>query len=76
MTRRSLGLGFCGIAAFLFASRYLCAAIYATTLPQSNGSIFRQFYDYIGSDLTAAAVVSLAVGIAYIIWGEFSDRQR
>ncbi len=78
MKRQSLGLGFCGIAAFLFASRYVCAAIYATTLtPRDIDSYaFGRFYGYIGPGTTVAALVSLIVGIVYIIWGEFADRQK
>jgi hypothetical protein len=33
-------------------------------------------YGYVGSGLSIAAVVSLVVGIAYLIWGEFGDRQK
>ena len=70
MTRQIIGLGFCAIAAFLFASRYICASIFGSSVTSWDASLFGRMYTYIGSDLSIGAGVSLLVGIAYIIWGE------
>jgi len=76
MTRRIVGLGFCAIAAFLFASRYVCAAIFGSGVKSWDAGLFRAMYSYVGSGLSVAAAVALFVGIAYLIWGELSDRQK
>ncbi len=70
MTRRGVGLGFCGIAAFLFASRYVCAAIFGTGVKSWDSSLFSAMYSYVGSDLTTAAVIALVAGVGYLIWAE------
>jgi hypothetical protein len=75
MTRRGVGFGFCAVAAFLYASRFVCAAIFGGHVTSWDGDLFRAMYGYVGSDLTIAAVVSLVVGIAYLIWGESGGRQ-
>lgn len=69
-TRRGVGLGFCAIAAFLFTSRYVCAAIFGSHVTSWNAELFRYLYGYVGPDLTIAAGVSLVAGITYLIWGE------
>ncbi len=73
MGRRSVGLGFCGIAAFLFAARYVSAAIYGSNLA-SGGPSFNIFLQSVGSGLVALSAVSLVVGIIYLIWGEIGNR--
>ena len=65
MTRRGAGFGFCAIAAFLFASRCICIGL---ALIGNRGD-----YDTFGSELSIAAVVSLLVGIVYMIWGEITS---
>ncbi len=70
MTRRAVGFGFCAIAAFLFSSRYFCAAIWGSSVTSWSGDLFHAIYGYVGPGLSIAAVASLVVGIAYIIWGE------
>jgi hypothetical protein len=74
MKRQFVGLGFCGIAAFLFASRYVCVAILGSGSRHSNDvEWFVNAYPFIGSGLSVAALASLVVGVAYIAWGEHSD---
>ena len=68
--KQALGLGFCAIAAFLFAARYICAAIFGRNVTSWSEELFHNLYSYVGSGLTIAAGVSLVVGIAYLVWGE------
>ena len=68
--RQAVGLGFCAIAAFLFAARYICAAIWGSSVTSWSAELFRAIYGYVGSGLTIAAGVSLVVGIVYLVWGE------
>jgi hypothetical protein len=68
--RRAIGLGFCAIAAFLFAARYICAAIFGSNVASWSAELFRAMYGYVGPGLSIAAGVSLVVGIVYLVWGE------
>lgn len=68
--RRIVGLGFCAIAAFLFAARYMCAAIFGSGVSSWSAALFRNMYGYVGSGLSVAAGISLLVGIVYLAWGE------
>lgn len=72
MGRRTVGLGFCGIAAFLFAARYVSAAIYGSNVA-SGGARFSFFLESVGSGLVVLSIVSLVVGIIYLVWGEIGN---
>jgi mannose/fructose/N-acetylgalactosamine-specific phosphotransferase system component IIC len=74
--RQIVGLGFCAIAAFLFAARYICAAIFGSNVSSWSAELFRAMYGYVGSGLSIAAGVSLLVGIAYLIRGQRTDGQE
>ena len=76
MTRRGVGFGFCAVAAFLFATRYVCAAIFGSGVKSWDAGLFHSMYGYVGSGLTTAAVVSLVVGIVYLVAGELLDVLR
>jgi hypothetical protein len=69
-TNKLVGLGFCAIAAFLFATRYICAAIFGNRVSSWSAELFHHLYSYIGPGLTIAAGASLAAGIMYLILGE------
>ena len=73
MSRRGVGFGFCAVAAFLFATRYVCAAIFGSGVTSWDQELFHGMYINVGSGLTTAAVISLVVGIAYLIVGELLD---
>jgi len=64
--RKFIGLGFCAIAAFLFATRYICAAIYGSGAAQRSEAYFCEIYKYVGSSLSVAAGIALFVGIVYL----------
>lgn len=70
MSRRATGLGFCGIAAFLFAARYISAAIYGSNETGWNADLFSGLLQYVGSSLLVLSIISLVVGIVYLILGE------
>lgn len=73
MTRRGVGFGFCAIAAFLFATRFVRAAIFGSGVKSWDADLFRTMYQYVGSGLTTVAEVALIVGILYIVAGELTD---
>jgi hypothetical protein len=70
MGRRSTGLGFCGIAAFLYATRYITAAIFGSGVSSWNSDLFHALLQYVGNSLTILSVISLIVGISYLVMGE------
>ncbi len=72
--RQFIGLGFCAIAAFLFAARYICAAIFGSGVSSWSPDLFRNMYKYVGSGLSVAAGIALLVGIVYLVWGAKADK--
>lgn len=73
MNKRYTGLGFCFIAAFLFASRYISAAILGSGNLIDEQS-FEAMLVNIGTPLLFASIISLVLGIVYLILGEKEDR--
>jgi hypothetical protein len=76
VSRRGVGFGFCAVAAFLFAARFVCAAIFGSAVTSWDAEGFQAMYRYVGSGLTTAALISLVVGIVYLVAGELLDLQR
>jgi hypothetical protein len=70
LSRRAAGVGFCFIAAFLFASRYISAAIYGSNVSTWSSDWFVQYLKYIGNALTYLSIVSLIIGIVYLLLAE------
>lgn len=84
MSKRVTGTLFCGIASFLFATRYIVAALLnvARFSGQQNGwgsrAMERFFSHYDGfveemSVLLICSGIALFVGTAYLIWGEYEE---
>jgi hypothetical protein len=73
VTRPGVGLGLIAIAAFLFATRYVSAAIFGSNATSWDAELFHGFYRDIGSGLTTAAIVALIAGTAYLVWGELTE---
>lgn len=77
MSRRLTGVIFCGVAAILYAARYLTAAIYGSGQQNTwSAQLFGALLGYVGNDLTVAAIVALIVGVAYLIWAEVAPERR
>lgn len=71
MTKRGAGVGFCAIAAFLFAVRYPVAAIFGqSTNPNKSEELFASYLAYIGSTPLILSGVALALGVVYLVWAE------
>jgi hypothetical protein len=72
MSRRTTGVTFCAIAAFLFAVRYLAAAIYiaGANMSEYSSEMFNRWMGYVGSLPWTLAGLALLAGIAYLIWAE------
>ncbi len=70
MSRRVAGVGFCFIGAFLFATRYLSAAIFGSGVTSWNQNLFGSMLEYVGNTLTVLSIISLIVGIIYLVIAE------
>ncbi len=74
MSRRAAGVAFCGIAAFLFSTRYLAAAIFFPDTGEWNREIFGRFLSYTDPLPWFLSGIALLVGLAYLIWAEIDAR--
>ena len=70
MNKRGAGVSFCGIAAFLFAARYIAAAIFGSGVSSWNTALFDAMLSYTGNTLVVLSLISLAVGVVYLVLAE------
>lgn len=75
MNRRAAGVSFCAIAAFLFAARYITAAIFGSGASSWSDDLFTAIMSYVGGGLTLFSGISLAVGVAYLILAELRIKE-
>jgi hypothetical protein len=76
MSRRTAGVAFCGIAAFLFSIRYIAAAVYISNanVSEQGSEIFARWMGYIGLLPLILAGLALLIGIGYLVWSELEKR--
>ena len=70
MGKRGVGAVFCLIAAILFSARYVTAAIFMSGVSSWDSMLFSAGLEYVGTSLLTLSVVSLVIGIAYLVWAE------
>lgn len=70
MSRRTAGVIFILIAAFLYATYYLCAAIYGSSSINWNEVMFGILLDSVGTKLISISKISLSAGVIYLVWAE------
>ena len=75
MNRRAAGVAFCAISAFLFASRYITAAIFGSGVSSWNARLFAHMLGYVGNTLTVLSIIALIVGIIYLVLAERSESE-
>lgn len=75
MSRRAVGCAFVAIGAFLYAARYITAAIYINHVQEWGREWFQRAMSYVGPDLHIWAFAAFLVGVIYLVWGEWSDRR-
>lgn len=76
MGKRFVGVFFCSIAAILFSSRYIAAAIYMSDMPSRGDTLFSSGLEYVGPELCILSFLSLVCGIGYLIWAEISEKNK
>ena len=72
MNKRGAGAIFCLIAAILFSARYVSAAIFMSNVISWDASLFEAGLEYVGNPLLVGSIISLIIGVAYLLWAEFS----
>ncbi|WP_367058780.1 hypothetical protein [Paenibacillus kandeliae] len=75
MSRRTAGVICICIAALLLCTRYLTAAIYRSGVVLNNTTFDQVLHD-IGGTLTTWSIVSLVVGIVYLIFAEWKENKK
>lgn len=74
MGKRGTGVAFCFISAFLFSMKYISAAIFGSNISSWNSELFASMLEYVGNGLNTASVISLWIGIIYLVSAEFGER--
>ena len=71
MSRRTTGVMLLFVAAMLYSTRYLAAAIFGPSLQgRWNADLFSAMLQYVGRDLVTWSLVALVAGLVYLIWAE------
>ncbi|MBQ1922472.1 MAG: hypothetical protein II189_01470 [Lachnospiraceae bacterium] len=60
-------------AAILYCCPYICSAIYTSWLNEYSSETIQQGFAWIGGHFTLFAIISLLLGVFYIIRGELED---
>lgn len=76
MTKRGAGIGLIAVAAFLFAMKYVSAAIFGSGVLSWDASLFNAMLQYVGPGLSNWARIALVAGVGYVVWGEISERKE
>lgn len=70
MSRRTTGTFLLVIAAILYMSRYLTAAIFGSSTQGWNADFFNALLRYVGNNLVVWSLAALILGLIYMIWAE------
>ena len=76
LNNKGVGSIFCLIAALLMSARYLSAAIFLSGVSSWDAALFSSGLEYVGSPLKIMAIVSLGIGILFLIYGMYQDRKK
>ena len=76
MNNKGTGVVFCLIAAVLTAARYIAAAVFMSNVTTWGAELFQYGLDYVGSPMKILAVVSLIVGIVFLVLGVCQDLRK
>ena len=76
MNNKGIGSIFCLISALLMCTRYLSTAIYMSGVTTWSAELFSTGLTYIGAPLKVASIVSLVVGILFLLYGLYQDMKK
>lgn len=72
MSRRMAGIILLAISAFLYATRFITAAIWGSGFQTWNTKNFAALLGYVDQGLTSWSIAALVVGLVYLAWAELS----
>lgn len=76
MNKRGTGAIFCLIASILFSARYITAAIFMSNFASWDNQSFLAGLEYQGSVLLIVSVISLIIGVLYLILAEIENKKK
>lgn len=76
MNKRGTGAIFCLIGGLLFAARYITAAIFMSNVSSWDRMLFAVGLEDQGHGLLIFSVISLIIGIIYLVWAEIEERKH
>lgn len=76
MNRKIMGCTFFAIAAFLYAAKYIAAAIFMSNIGSHGRDWFQSGMSYVGQGLHLWALTALIFGVVYLVLGEWNDLKR
>ena len=62
------------IAAFLYAARYIAAAIFGSGVLSWDRELFQALLQYVGNGPLVLGVIAAVLGIVYLVWAELEAR--
>lgn len=71
MSRRTTGTLLLTVSAILYATRYLAAAIFGSSLTNWSTELFNAMFQNVGPGLTNWSAVALVAGLVYLAWAEY-----
>lgn len=76
MNRRITGAMLCIAAAILFSARYITAAIFMSNVSSWSRELFTAALEYQGCALLVSGILSMIIGVAYLIYAELEERKK
>ncbi|MBS5988027.1 hypothetical protein [Clostridium sp.] len=76
MNKRGVGAIFCLIASILFSARYIAAAIFMSGVLSWDAGLFQAGLEYVGTPLLYLSILSLIVGVGYLVWEERGNNKE
>lgn len=73
MSKRGVGAIFCIIASILYITRYIATAIYLSNSQSWSKELFYDGMSYIGNSIQYMSIISVVIGIGYLVWAEIDD---
>ena len=70
MSRRTTGVTLLAVAALLYSTRYLAAAIFGSGISSWDADLFRAMLQYVGQGPVTWSLAALVTGILYLVWAE------
>lgn len=76
MSRRTTGTLLIVVSAALYATRYLTAAIFGSSLTNWSTDLFNAMLEYVGPELVTWSVIALVAGLIYLVGAEITDKSN